>query len=88
MYYFILYIILYYIILVITYMQDIHNYTLITNHVTRTHSIAAVLYLHSVLISHVNPLEHTVVCETLLAIDAFAVNSSFVSRWHNMSYTV
>ena len=37
------------IIFVITFMQGIYNYTPQTNHVSRVHSVAAVLYLQLVL---------------------------------------
>jgi hypothetical protein len=36
------------IILVITFMQDIYNYILETNHVSRVHSVAVVFYLQFV----------------------------------------
>jgi len=39
----------YIIILVITFMQGIYNYIPETNHVSRAYSVAAVLYLQSVL---------------------------------------
>ena len=37
------------IILVITFMRDIYNYTHETNHASRVYSVAAVLYLQSML---------------------------------------
>jgi len=37
------------IVIIITFMQCIYNYTPATNHVSRVHSVAAVLYLQSVL---------------------------------------
>jgi len=37
------------IILVITFMQGMYNYVLAINHVSRVHSVAAVLYLQFVL---------------------------------------
>ena len=37
------------IIVVVTFMQDIYNYELETNHVSRVYNVAAVLYLQFVL---------------------------------------
>jgi hypothetical protein len=34
----------------------------------------------------INPLAYTAACEAVCAIDDFAFSSSFVSRWHDMSY--
>jgi hypothetical protein len=57
------------IILVITFMQGIYNYTPETNHVSTVYSVAAVLYLQSVLhVMAFRPL--TMFCTFTLALPA------------------